>query len=131
MRGTELFPSRYMNAGDLAGRSVVVTIRDLKMQTVGADRRAVLYFEGKSKGLVLNKTNWTAIATITGAEDSDQWSGRPIRLVVAMVDFQGRRVPAIRIEAADRRPPAAAPEPARAEYDDSEIPTPDDRDIGF
>ena len=60
---------------------------------------------------------------ITGADDSDEWTGAKIKLVVAMVDFQGKRVPAIRIEA-PKVAVKAKPKPLAADeqIDDSDIP---------
>jgi hypothetical protein len=58
----------------------------------------VIFFKGKDKGLVLNKTNWSALVDITGEEDSDDWEGKKVKLVTRKVEYQGKRVPAIRIE---------------------------------
>ena len=88
----------------------------------------VMFFEGKDKGLVMNKTNWNATVEITGQEDSDDWAGAKVKLVMRKVDFQGKRVPAIRIEeptvtaAPLRSKPKAEAPPVVDEIDDSEIP---------
>jgi len=63
---------------------------------MGDDTKLVLYFAGKEKGLVLNKTNANNIAAIYGT-DTDGWVGKSVVLVEALVDFQGRSVPAIRV----------------------------------
>jgi hypothetical protein len=95
------FPSKYLRASDLGAATPTVTIANVEMETVGEDRRIVVYFVGKDKGLVLNKTNANAIADILGSEDTDDWQQKKIKLVTAKVDFQGKRVLAIRIEEPD------------------------------
>ena len=58
------------------------------------------YFEGKSKALVLNKTNANTITDRLGPE-TDGWVGRGLTLYPTEVDFQGRRVAAIRVRGTD------------------------------
>ncbi len=83
-----------------------------------------LFFVGKDKGLVLNKTNFNVIADITGEADSDDWPGKRITLYATKVDYQGRRVDAIRVDDPPKdedKPRRAAPAPAPApepEHDD-------------
>ena len=124
MKSTDLFPSKYLRAADLGGKEPIVTIERLEMETIGDDRKAVVYFVGKEKGVVLNKTNWNSIADLTGCDDSDDWAGHRIKLITANVEYQGKRVPAIRIEgsgsSASTRP-APTPPPVTAP-DDDEIP---------
>ena len=98
MRGDELFPGKFLRASDLDGHEPVVTIERTELKQLGEQRKLVIYFKGKEKGFVVNRTNYTAIAEITGRPDTDDWPGQRIRLIVAKVDFQGRRVPAIRVE---------------------------------
>lgn len=97
----QVFPSKYLKASDLQGKQVKVVIDHVDMETLGEDRRPVVYFQNKEKGVVLNKTNTTNIAQTYGW-DSDDWSGREVVLYTAWVDFQGKSVEAIRI-----RPPSA------------------------
>lgn len=96
MNINEAFPSKYLKASDLQGGSPTVTIDRVEMETLGDDRKMVVYFQGKQKGLVTNKTNANNIAALYG-DDTDDWAGQKIMLVEAMVDFQGKSVPAIRI----------------------------------
>ncbi len=120
MKGNDVFPGKYLRADDLKGAELIVTISHIKVETLGDDSKPVLYFAGKEKGLVMNKTNWTAVVELTGQEDSDDWQGHKVKLVTRKVDFQGKRVSAIRIEetngSGNRKPePVAAP-------DEDEIP---------
>lgn len=96
------FPSTYLKAADLQGRTVTVTMDHVKIEEVGDGPKPVLYFQGKEKGLVLNKTNSNNIAFIYGPE-TDHWQGNPIQLFPTMVDFQGKSVEAIRVRGAPRQ----------------------------
>lgn len=121
MRVSEAFPSNYIKAGDLNGGSPRVVINHVKLEDIGDDRKPVVYFKGKEKGLVLNKTNANNIATLYG-DDMDDWSGKEIVLFPAMVDFQGRTVEAIRVrgvQAKDRKadPITTGPQPRRSSAD--------------
>lgn len=92
----DAFPSKYLKAADLQGRQVSVAMANVAYEKMGDDTKLVLYFAGKDKGLVLNKTNANNIAAIYG-QDTDGWIGKSVVLVEALVDFQGRSVPAIRV----------------------------------
>lgn len=95
------FPSEYLKAADLQGRNISVVIERVEMRDVGDDTKPVIYFRGKERGVVLNKTNANNIAMAYG-DDTDAWTGKEVILYETMVDFQGRSVQAIRI-----RPPMA------------------------
>src|SRR5688572_18882559 len=92
------FPSDYLKAADLAGRSVRVTIESVTTEKVGNDQKAILHFVGKDKGLVLNKTNANRIVEATGSDETDDWEGWSITLYSCKVDYQGKRVDAIRVD---------------------------------
>ena len=118
MRLAEVFPSKFLKAEDLADgnggyRRVTVRIRETVMQDIGGDkaeRKAVIYFAGKDKGLVSNRTNADELQTIIGSDDTDNWNGYRVMLFVERVPFQGKKVPALRICAAAQEPakPTAA-----------------------
>lgn len=101
------FPSNYLNAAALQGHRIVVTISHVAMEDIGDEHKAVLYFQGKEKGLILNKTNANMLKEITGSDETEEWKGMPVVLYVAKVDFQGRRVDAIRVD----YPAAGTPKP--------------------
>lgn len=105
------FPGSYLKAQDLQGRTIPVTIADCRMEDLGGEEKPVLYFEGKERGLVLNKTNASFLVDAYGDETS-QWRGRPIELYPARVQFQGRMVDAIRVRVP--APPLHQPAPGAA-----------------
>lgn len=105
------YPSTYIKASDLQSRTVRVQISVINIEEVGDGQKPVIYFTGKEKGLVLNKTNANTISTVLGTE-TDAWIGKTIELYPTMVDFQGRQVEAIRVRMPRAQPVAAKPAPA-------------------
>lgn len=99
----DAFPSNYIKAADLKGRQITVKMDRAEYETIGNDRKLILYFVGKDKGMVLNKTNANNIASAYG-EDTDDWRDQEITLFEAMVDYQGKTVPAIRVRVPPRKP---------------------------
>jgi len=92
------FPSTFLKASDLQGRSVDVTIAKVVMESVGDDNKPVVYFVGKEKGLALNKTNGNAIQMMYSAE-TNNWSNQPISIYPTETEFGGKIVPCIRVKA--------------------------------
>lgn len=92
------FPSNYVAAADLQGRDVTVTIAAIKLEKVGTDQeeRPVLYFQGMTKGMVMNRTNGKRISKLYGPE-TNEWVGKPIILYESETDFGGETVPCIRV----------------------------------
>ncbi len=64
--------------------------------------------EGEMPHLGLNKTNWDAIAAISGKDDDDLWNGVRIKLF-AMPEKMSQTGFAVRVMKADGPPTAAAP----------------------
>ncbi len=95
----DVFPSNFLKAADLQGQTPTVVIDRIEMQDIGEDRKAVIYFQGKQKGVVLNKTNATNISERHGKETGN-WLGKKVVLFTAWVDFNGKSTEAIRIRPA-------------------------------
>lgn len=109
----DVFGGNYLKAEDLGGRAVTVTIEDVEIKDFDDGKKLILGFAGKDKKLVCNRTNASIIEEVTGCSDTDDWVGKKVVLVVKKVEFQGKLVPAIRVDlnAVQQRPtPAAAPE---------------------
>ena len=114
----EIFTGSYLKADDLKGRSVTVTIEKAEVVEFDDGHKVVVRFVGKDKALVCNKTNANIIAEVTGQDDTDHWAGHSLTLSVKKVEYQGKLVPAIRVELLDspkKKQPAAAPKPVPAE----------------
>jgi len=95
MKISEEFPNQYLKAADLGGREVRVTMANTEREKLGNDNKLVLYFKGKEKGLVLNKTNAGTISDAYG-DDTEDWFDNPLILFSVKTDFQGKVVDAIR-----------------------------------
>lgn len=95
MKVSEEFPSQYIKASDLGGREIRVTMANVEREKIGTDNKLVLYFKGKQKGLVLNKTNAGTIGDAYG-DDTDDWFEQPLILFSVKTDYQGKVVDATR-----------------------------------
>jgi hypothetical protein len=98
-----LFPANYLKADDFP-QPRVLTINRLEMQEINdngskSSKPILIFNEMGDKGLVLNKTNAARISEFLG-ENVEAWPRMAVELYQEMVDFQGKRVPAVRV----RRP---------------------------
>ena len=123
MKLSEAFPSNYLKADDLQGRAVAVTISGVELKKFDNGDKLVLSFRGKEKQLVANITNCHRIAEVLGNDETDDWIGQTIVLRTEKVEFQGKVVPAIRVDMNAEVPVKAAPVVVIEEDDgDSGIP---------
>lgn len=129
MRVGEAFPGQYIKASDLQGKRVVVVIDRVTMEDIGGETKPVLHFKGKDRGMVLNRTNANAIVDIVGSDETDDWTGKVILLYPTRVDFQGKRVDAIRVDAAPPSRQAAPVQPPVPAADD--LPSDSDDSVPF
>lgn len=124
----DAFPSIYLKASDLQGREAIVTIDRVGFEAVGRERemKAVIYFAGKQKGIVLNKTNAKKIIEIAGSAETEDWHGTQVKIYPTETEFGGETVDCIRIKPvgkpAARTPPPPPPAALKTELTDDEIP---------
>lgn len=126
MKLHDCFPSNFLKSEDLNGKAVVVTISEVEFDRIGKDtsegKKLILSFEGKEKKMVVNKTNAKTIEKLYG-DDTDNWIGKPIKIVTREVEFQGDVVWALRVSlekpAGSKPSPATAPEPEEEDPDNS------------
>lgn len=109
------FPSELLKAADL-NKAVMVTIADVTVEKIGDDEKPVLHFKGTNKRLALNKTNAAIIAEVLQSDETDDWIGRKIQLYPTKTEYQGKRVPCIRVSdqlpaQQQARPQAPPPQP--------------------
>jgi hypothetical protein len=72
----------------------------------GTTTRLVAYFDGLSKGLVINMANADTLAELTGTDDYEKWGDTPVQLYVdPEVKYGGKKTGGIRI----RKPLGPAP----------------------
>ena len=104
MNINEVFPSKYLKSADIKGRPPLsVVIREVTLEEMAeGEHKPVLYFQGKQKGVVLNKTNSAMIAH-THSPETDNWIGKTILLRSEPVSFGGKIVDSIRVACAQGR----------------------------
>lgn len=98
MQAEKLCPSPHIEAADLSGKDLVVTIKGYDFHDVGPEkaRKGVLFYEEFDRGMVINRTNLKRIIGIYG-NDADAWKGKKVTLYPSETDFNGRTVPCIRV----------------------------------
>lgn len=127
MRIGDAFPGTHLKASDLQGREVAVIMERVEVEEIGRerDRKPVLYFRGKEKGLVLNKTNANVIAKMYG-DETGQWAGKAITIYETEVEFGGDMVACIRVRTKPPVMPASSlpspPPPPSNDIDPDEVP---------
>ncbi len=99
----KMFDERFIGSWDLEGHeSVKVTIEDVKREELragpgaAAEHKPVIYFKGKKKGMVCNRTNAKRIAEKHG-EDVSEWVGKQIEIYVEKVSAFGAQHAALRV----------------------------------
>lgn len=125
------FPSKYLKAADAEDGDLTLTIARVKTETIGqgakAETKPVVYFSETEKGLCLNKTNANMIVQIAQSGDTDDWTGKKIRLIATEVEFQGSLVMSLRV----RSPQKAAKPSKPAQQPVEQVDAPDDDSITF
>jgi hypothetical protein len=116
MKISETFRSKFLKASDLQGRTVEAEIDLVTEEEVGEarEKKLIVYFRGKHRGIVLNQTNAVALQSSFG-DETDSWAGKSVQIFVEPVMFQGKRVDGLRLRAPAA---AAAPSPAPEGLDD-------------
>jgi hypothetical protein len=123
-----MFDSAYVGNWDLQGRDLVVTIARIvpgelaKAGTSKKDKAPIVFFEGKEKGMVLNKTNMKIIGGIVGSFKVKDWLGHAITLYPTTCQFGPNTVDCIRV-----RPTA----PSKGRNGKAAPPVPPDGDPPF
>lgn len=128
----EAFPSNYLKASDIKGAEPIVTIDHVAFEPVGRTRemKAVIYFKGKEKGFVLNKTNATKITQLAGSDLTENWDGVRVKLYATETEYAGDTVECIRVKPAPANGARAAAPPPPPPPPVEEPPLTDD-DIPF
>jgi hypothetical protein len=103
---SELYPPKWVKAADLGGHAVSVKITSVTVESFrlpdGTFRAsAVLAFEGKTKRLILNRTQCKQLAEVAGSERFEDWVGRTVILAPATAQ-NGKPTIAIRAGHADQ-----------------------------
>lgn len=98
----ELYPGRYLKAGQLGERRPTLTIKSVSLEKLqddkGADKtKGVLSFAEITYELALNKTNGLLLRELFG-RDLERWPGRKVTLYRGEVESGSQRgEPAVRV----------------------------------
>jgi hypothetical protein len=98
---SELFPGRFLKAGDFKGREVTLTLTEIHLEDMPQDdgtprKRAIVSFKESKRQLVLNRTNGEAIKGMFGPE-TDNWLGKRVTFFPARIQAFGGEEWAIRV----------------------------------
>ncbi|MDP3910885.1 MAG: hypothetical protein Q8Q14_10895 [Gemmatimonadales bacterium] len=97
----ELFPGRFLKAGLFKGRDVTLTIKDVLIESLPAEKggeedKAILHFRESPKALVLNRTNGESIKAMFGKAVRD-WLGKRVTFFPTHDKLGRETVDAIRV----------------------------------
>jgi hypothetical protein len=121
----DALPGRYLTGDDL-DEEVVVTIDRVVMEPFRDPRtrvetpKPVMYFQRAKRGLIVNRTNWRAVADLYG-DESDNWPGKRIVLAPMMVDAYGKRTKAVRVRPVRPAAPQSQPPGRNGGADGAEV----------
>jgi len=102
-RVSVLFPSNYISGDLLRGRSITITIEEIKprapVKMLGGktEEKVVVCMAGKDKRWILNKTNARLLAGLFGPETTG-WVGKTVVLRGELVRFGKDMVDGIRVD---------------------------------
>ena len=98
MNINEAYPSDYLKASDLKGQKIKAVVDRVEMSEFNdGSRKPTLYFKGKDKGMVLNKTNAMILGSVFSPE-TDGWAGKEVALYSKKVSFNGQMVDSLAVE---------------------------------
>ena len=128
VKRSEAFPKPWMAPADLNDKPDVVTIKVVTVEKIkGFDGKekevVVVYVARKYKPLIVNATNFDAIAAIAGSDETDDWPGTKIEYYPTTVPVNGQIKDCIRIRElqvaakAKSEPPKKKPDPG-SEFND-------------
>lgn len=96
-----MFDKEYLGAWDLVkGKNIVLVIERVEAKELNngknKNRKPVVYFRGKTKGMAINATNGKAIAGMYGT-DTVSWIGKPIAVYATTTTFGHDTVDCLRV----------------------------------
>lgn len=98
----ELFPGRFIKAGEFKGKDVTLTIdkihlEDLPQDKGGEKTRGIISFRESKKQWVLNRTNAECLKAMWGRDTKD-WIAKRVTLFPTMVQVRGGKELAVRVK---------------------------------
>jgi hypothetical protein len=114
MRFSETVPSNYLKAADLQGVRAKVVIESVgfdefqNSKTGKKDRKVIINFVGKEKGIVVNVTNGNVLVDAYG-DDMDGWVGKPVILYAGRTTYMGKPCMGIMVDIPGNKAVTQAP----------------------
>ena len=115
---SDLLPTNgsYLKASEIPdGAAMKLTIEKIDQEVMPSrdgekeeETKPVVYFFGKEKGLVLNRTNLDMLISLF-SDDTERIIGKDIILFRTFASFSGKTVPALRIRGIDSEEPDEIP----------------------
>ena len=103
----DLYPSKFLKAYDLKGSTPTVTIARVTVEQVRSktkvDTKIALFFVGKTKGLLLNKTMALSVQSIAKSAQTEAWTGVALTLYATTATFGQDVHDVIRIKAPEQK----------------------------
>lgn len=124
----DAYPSKWLRAGDLGQKTHRLTISSMDMEVFqDGSKKPAVSFQGRQKGMILNKTNATTIAGSYG-KDLMKWIGKDIEIFTMKIQGPSGLVDGIRVRIPDGAGPSAdEPAPAQVNAPPADL----DDDIPF
>ena len=110
MNINDVFPSKFVKSSELPKTPVRVTVERVVIEEVGQEEKPVMYFKGREKGLVLNKTKANIMAAAFSPE-TDAWVGKHVEVYATKTMFKGEMVDAIALDICKEHEPGDDDEP--------------------
>ena len=130
MNKKDIFPSKYLSAGDLDDGDTVLTIRKVVTERMmdGGEKPIASFVERvlpsgeKTKDMIINVTKWNTIAKMYG-DESDDWEGKKITITPGRTKYMGEIVPCI--DVVPEKPKEAKAKKSKAEAPPVTVPEDD------
>jgi hypothetical protein len=95
----DAFPSRYLTAADVEGKSFTASIRSVDYEKMrDGSEKPVVYFNKVKKACVLNKTKGKFLAGLAKSPKFDDWIGLEITVRGGVTMYQGDEIGCIKFE---------------------------------
>ncbi len=108
MKKDDVYPSKWLKVSDV-GPGLVLTItgaQEEMFKVQGSEtekeKKLVIGFAETKKRFTVNKTNFDLIAKATGEDDTDNWTGKRIKIIVEEVEAFGKPTEGMRVESAPK-----------------------------
>jgi hypothetical protein len=102
MHWKAMFKGEFIAAVEFGDKQPTLTIASVKLCKLESEDgrqkdKGVVFFEGKDRGWVMNRTNATCLAAMFG-DDTASWNGKRVTLYATLVQVGKKKEPRIRVK---------------------------------